>query len=90
MHDLFPACNCLTRPEGLNLIIRYFNLTADVTNHPENIEFALTEMTEFILGRQVTAMTCNATPSARFPGDSSRWSGLEDDDRGRSKTLGDG
>ena len=82
MHDLFPACNCLTRPEGLNLIIQYFNLIADVTNHPENTEFALVEMTEFILGPQVTATTCNATPTARLPGDSSRWRGLANDDLG--------
>ena len=50
MHDSFPARNCLTSPEGLNLIIHFFNLPADSTNYPENTEFTLVEMTEFILG----------------------------------------
>ena len=81
----------LTRPEDLNLIIHYFNLTAESINFAENPEITRVKITEFYLrAPQVTTTTCNATPTGQPPRDSSP-PGREsmDDDLGAIETLGD-
>ena len=86
MHDLFPACNCLIRPEGL--ISNYYTLysTSESTKFPRKPRSYTRRINRIYLGSQGTTTTCNVTPTARLPKDSSpRGRGSMDDDLGRSK-----